>query len=104
MFDIYKSNMNYAHLYIYIYLYLFIYIYLFLESKVKLGNIEPHENIIIRLSYIELLNLETTREKYELILPFTLTPRYDSWKGKNQNNPINDLLFLEANDSNNGIY
>jgi hypothetical protein len=52
--------------------------------KVSLGNIEPKEEIIVKLSYIETLKINKKKKgffssnslQYELILPFTLTPRY----------------------------
>lgn len=52
--------------------------------EVKLGNIEPKENITIRLSYLELLNTTNDGQQYELVLPFTLSPRYNSWRSKNK--------------------
>ena len=43
--------------------------------QVKLGNIGKNEKIEITLKYIEILILHSNKY-FELILPFTLTPRY----------------------------
>ena len=63
--------------------------------KIILGNIEPNEELTVKLSYIETLKIRTKKIntsnnnynanelEYEIILPFTLSPRYQSFRNNN---------------------
>lgn len=48
--------------------------------QLNLGNIEKGDIITVKLGYIESLKIDPKTKQYEFIIPFTLTPRYQSYR------------------------